>query len=216
MIVKVPISLFASCVGYCECIIVNHFHLGIKPKVSEAQLVGSRVHDQLEAEDKLIKRVEASDDELLNPLVDLDLERESVVVQINRGDFCYVGRVDKLVRLNGDVYIIDDKTSNHPSKAFIWPDRLAQLSAYCEGFKECFGGAINFNKLFLVVCQRGPEGQVFDQCIREYDNLLKNDLLTKMASFESVYNKESQPTPQSSINRCKACKYDCGFRLNNY
>ena len=82
MEIRVPVSEFASCMGFCQFRIVNTFHLKLKPKISRAQIKGSRVHQELERIDALVPREEVSEEQLLDPSFDLDIPREVMKVFI--------------------------------------------------------------------------------------------------------------------------------------
>ena len=214
MRIIVPIHKFASCMGYCQYIIKNHFQLGIKPEVTKAQVIGKKIHDELEEQDKLIKREEATDDELLDPDFDLDIPRETLKVSVfrkNLNNFIYVGRIDKAIRENGNIHIIDDKTS---SKSYIhfFPDVLLQLSCYCEGFIKKIRN-VSFNKIFLKVVQRNIKGEVMAEHEKEYDGNLRQSLIRNFNLFENIYNNTKEPEHHYNPNKCAACSYKCKFRM---
>jgi len=214
--VKIPVSVFASCIGYCKYHIINRFHLGIEPKRTQAQAIGQKIHDKLEEEDLLVEREEATKEELQDPMVDLDLPRESMFVSIertNKETFRYVGRMDKVVRSNGNMFIIDDKVSSSSQPKPLYPGRLAQLSCYCEGFTRNFSNEIAFNKIFFKVIQRDRHGCIINDTEREYDNPAKQNLNNNFELFESIFNKDTEPEHHNNPNKCRACTFDCKWRL---
>lgn len=211
---RVPVSVFASSVSYCQYYIINRFHLGIVPEISKAQLIGKKIHDRLEKEDLLIPREEATKEELLDPFVDLDLPRESMKISIertNKGDFLYVGRMDKVIREEGNIYIIDDKVSSKKRK--LYPDRILQLSCYCEGFTSNHAEQIAFEKIFFKVVQRNHDGDIIDETEREYSDKLKKSLIKHFGLFEGIFNKDVQPKHHHNPNKCRACGFKCFWRM---
>ncbi len=195
-------SKFAECMGYCQVQIINYFHLGIKPEITEAVRAGSEVHQKLEKLDKLIPRVKATRDELADPQVDLDIPRESLRVKIlrsNKNVFTYLGRIDKAIRKSGDVYIIDDRVSK-AAKSGHFQSKILQLSCYCEGFSRNYAGLLKFNGIIFQIVQR-------------YDRKRKRFLLENFRTFEKIYNKEIAPEHCGSAAKCGACSYGCEFRL---
>lgn len=178
MFVAVPMSKFAECMGYCQVQIINYFHLGIKPRITEVVRAGSEVHQKLEKLDKLIPRVKATIDELADPRVDLDIPRESLRVKIlrnNKNVFTYLGRIDKALRKSGDVYIIDDRVSRIV-RSGPFQSKILQLSCYCEGFSRNYAGLLKFNSIIFQIVQR-------------YDRKRKRFLLENFRTFEKIYNK---------------------------
>lgn len=212
--IHIPISKFASCMGYCQYVAINHFLLKIKPRISNEQILGRKVHYMLEKEDKLIPREKATEEEMLNPKVDLDIPRESLRVKIIRNNgtlFLYSGRIDKVVRENGNLIIIDDKVSRKPVK-HVFPDRIIQLLGYCEGFIKTFEN-IRFNKLFFSIIQRNEKKEILSEHKEEYTENLKKDLIRNFNLFENIINKKALPEHHFNPNKCSACSYDCRFRL---
>lgn len=211
---RIPISVFASCVGYCQYQIVNRFHLGLDPGVTKAQRIGAKVHKALEEADLLVEREEVSEDDLLDKNFDLDFPRESVRVLIDRFNkerFLYSGRIDKVVRKSGDIFVIDDKTTEKTREMF--PDRLAQLSCYCEGFASRFSETIAFDRIFFAVVQRDRKGEVLAEEQREYDSSMRDELEKSFHVFESVLNKTAEPCHHNNPNKCRACSFDCMWRI---
>lgn len=214
LLFKVPISRFASCIGYCQYIAINHFHFKIRPKITEAQLLGQRIHNKLEEEDKLIPREIPKEEELLNPKVDLDMPRESLNVKILRNNekkFFYYGRIDKAVRENGNVIIVDDKISKRALN-YVFPDRILQLSCYCEGFIRTFNN-IKFNKIFFNVIQRNEKGEILSEHKEEYNEELKKKLIRNFNLFENIINKKVTPIHHKNQRKCSACSYNCMFKI---
>jgi len=214
MVVVVPISEFASCMGYCQFRIINSFHLGLSPKVSAAQINGKKVHEELEDIDVLIPREAVTREDLLDPSVDLDIPRETLRVLIkrkNKNDFVYIGRMDKVMRLNGNIHIIDDKTTSKPRTIF--PDKPIQLSCYCEGFKENYSDFIAFNKIFFSVIQRDKNGSILQEDKEEFTKQTREMLMKKFDLFERILNKEIEPEHHNNINKCRACGFDCKFKI---
>lgn len=212
--IHIPISKFASCMGYCQYMIINHFLLKIKPRISNEQILGKKIHSMLEKEDKLIPREEAKEEELLNPKFDLDLPRESLRVKIIRNNgsrFLYSGIIDKAVRENGNLIIMDDKVSKKPLK-YVFPDRILQLSGYCEGFIKTFKN-IRFNKLFFSIIQRNEKKEILSEHKEEYTEDLKKDLIRNFNLFENIINKKALPEHHFNPNKCFACSYDCKFKV---
>lgn len=214
--IMVPISRFASCIGFCQHQVINFFHLGLKPRFTPTQKTGLEVHKRLEEEDKLIPRKEASKEELMDPMIDLDIAREAITVSIkreNQNKFLYMGRTDKIIRKGGNVYIIDDKVSPGEPREEPWPDRLIQLSSYCEGFLNNYSNLLKFNKVFLKVIQRNPGGEVVSEYEREYNQEMKDFLYQQFKIFEGLYNKTLNPEHHNNPNRCRSCTFECKWRL---
>ncbi|MBI5252838.1 MAG: hypothetical protein HY930_00345 [Euryarchaeota archaeon] len=215
MFVAVPMSKFAECMGYCQVQIINYFHLGIKPGITEAARAGSELHQKLEKLDKLIPRVKATRDELADPRVDLDIPRESLKVKIlrsNKNVFAYLGRIDKAIRKSGDVYIIDDRVSK-AAKSGPFQSKILQLSCYCEGFSRNYAGLLKFNSIIFQIVQRDLDGNIASNYAQKYDRKRKRFLLENFRTFEKIYNKEIAPEHCGSAAKCGACSYGCGFRL---
>lgn len=217
--VKINISDFSSCVGYCQFIIVNKYHLKLKPEPSPHLKRGAIVHKVLEEEDKLIPRKEATEDQLNDPLVDLDFTREGVWVCIERESlkrFRYIGRVDKIVRKAGDVHIIDDKVITSGKTPVPYSDKLLQLACYCEGFLRSYSNMLRFNRTFFNIVYRDETGRVVEEFRKEYESEMKGLLNQNFKLFEGIYNRVVKPEHHNNPNKCKACRFRsrCGFRLN--
>jgi CRISPR/Cas system-associated exonuclease Cas4 (RecB family) len=215
MFIAVPVSKFAECMGYCQLQIINYFHLGIKPRITEAARAGSELHQKLEKLDRLIPRVKATGEELADPQVDLDIPRESLRVKIlrsNKNIFAYFGRIDKAVRKNGDVYIIDDRVSRI-IRSEPFQSKILQLSGYCEGFSRNYAGLLKFRDIIFQIVQRDLDGNVISNYVQKYDRKRKRFLLENFKNFERIYNREIPPEHCNSAAKCSACSYDCDFRL---
>jgi len=202
--------------GYCEIKIINHYKLGISPKITKATIIGKKIHQDLEEADKLIPRETATEQQLKNPYVDLDFPREETKIVIDRSPFIYIGRIDKCIRLDGNVVIIDDKVSKS-GKVFERPfmDKILQLSCYCEGFLNGYSNLLVFNKIFFKVVQRDIDGNVISEYEEEYNEKLRNLLIGKFQRFEDIYNQKIQPEHCNNANKCRACSYfhGCKWRL---
>lgn len=217
MLVLVPVSKFAECMGYCQLQIVNYFRLGIKPRITMEAKIGREVHQRLEELDKLIPRVKATREELADLNADLDIPRESLRVKIDRANknfFVYLGRIDKAIRRNGDIYIIDDKVSKSGIiRDEPFPSRILQLSCYCEGFARNYARLLKFNDLIFQSVQRDLEGNVISNYVRKYDKEQKRFLHENFKNFERIYNQEIPPEHCNSAAKCAACGYECSFRF---
>ena len=214
--INVPISKFAAFMGYCEVQIINFYHLEIRPQITSQQILGKKIHKDLEEIDKLIPREKATEAQLKNPSVDLDFPRESIFVSIDRTPFSYIGRIDKCIRTDGNIVIIDDKTSKSQkiyNKPF--PDRILQMCCYCQGFLDAYSVLMAFNKILFRVVQRDANGNVLSEYEGEYDKSMSDLLSTKFQRFEEIYNKKLQPEHCNNPNKCKACSYFqvCEHRL---
>lgn len=215
MFVAVPVSKFAECMGYCQMQVINYFHLGMKPGMTGAAMLGSEVHRELEKLDKLIPRVKATTDELADPQVDLDIPRESLRIKIlrsNKNLFAYLGRLDKAIRKNGDIYIIDDRVSR-VIRSEPFQSKILQLSCYCEGFSRNYAGLLKFKDIIFQIVQRDLDGNVVSDYVQKYDIKQEKFLLQNFRTFEKIYNKEIAPEHCGSEAKCAACSYDCDFRL---
>jgi hypothetical protein len=216
--VKVNISDFSSCVGYCQFIIVNKYHLKLRPEPSPHLRRGALVHRILETEDKLIPRKEATEEQLMNPLVDLDFTREGVYVcieRVNQNRFRYIGRVDKIVRKDGDVYIIDDKVIAPGKTPVPYSDKFLQIACYCEGFLRNYSYLLRFNRMFLNIVYRDSKGRVLEEFKKEYESEMKDILHQNFKVFEDIYNGARKPEHHNNPNKCKACRFrsSCKFRV---
>lgn len=214
--VFVPIYLFAQCIGYCQ-VIINHFYLGIKPRFSKEKYIGGVVHRSLKRVDDLIPKKKLSGEELKDPSIDFDTPREEFKVKIERETpFVYLGRLDKIIRKGGNVYVIDDKIQTQPLKQnqTIYPDRLAQLSSYCEGFVRSYPD-IAYDKIFLKVVRRDDKGNPLSEFEKEYNEELQSQLLDNFEIFESVYSKKAEPLHCGSSGKCRMCGYNykCSYKL---
>ncbi len=206
--------------GYCQLIILNHFHLHIKPELAKIQIKGQELHQKLEDKDKLIPRTEATKEELKNPRIDLDILRETIKVLIqrkNKNVFLYMGRIDKVIRTNGNVYIIDDKITKSKiiySEPFL--DRTLQLCSYCEGFKQNYSKSIGFKNIIFKIVQRDIKNNILSEYEKKYDDTLKKNLFQKFELFEKIYNQDILPTHHNNVNKCNACRYiDCAYKLKS-
>ena len=214
--IYVAISEFTSAMGYCEIKIVNKFHLDVKPVITQYQVAGKKIHKDLEDQDKLLPREKATEQQLKDPAVDLDFPRETNFISIERLPFVYVGRIDKVVRQGGDIVIIDDRVSKNPlTSGRPFPDKLMQLSCYCEGFIQNYAKTISFNRMMFKFVQRNQEGDVVFDYQQEYDDAMKSMLLEKMQRFEDIVNKNAEPNHCNNAKKCAACSYFtvCKFRL---
>lgn len=209
--IYIPIHQFAGFMGYCEIKIINHYHIGISPRMTQEKIMGQKIHKALEEADKLVPREKATKQQLKDPGVNLDFPREEIKVAIDRSPFIYIGRLDKFIRLNGDAIIVDDKVSKSEKiykKPF--PDKIIQLCCYCEGFLQAYNNTMSFNKILLRVVQRDINGNILYEYEEEYDESLKKFLLDKFQRFEDIYNQKVQPDHCNNINKCTACSYSDG------
>lgn len=214
--INIPISKFSAFMGYCEIQIINFYHFEVSPKVTRQQILGKKIHKELEDSDKLVPREDATEAQLKNPHVDLDFPRESIFVSISRLPFAYIGRIDKCIRTDGNIIIIDDKISKSEkiyNKPF--PDRILQMCCYCQGFLDAYSRLLSFNKVLFRVVQRDTNGNVLSEYESDYDKSMKDLLFAKFQRFEDIYNKKLQPEHCNSLNKCKACSYfhGCKHRL---
>ncbi len=219
--VKVNISDFASGIGYCQYLVVNKYHLNLRPKETIFLQKGRMAHKTLEEEDKLVPRREATKEELMDPFFPLDFTREGVQVSIERENmnlFRYVGRTDKIIRANGSVIILDDKViSTGIPRESVYPDRLIQLSAYCEGFIRNYSHMLAFNEICFKIVQRNPDNEILKETMFSFDEEARELLQKSFTLFESLYNKTAQPQHHNNPNKCRACRYFdcCQWRLVN-
>jgi hypothetical protein len=214
MSIRVSISEFASCMGYCQFRIINTFHLKLKPRISLAQIKGNKVHGELERIDSLIPREEVTEEQLSDSSFDLDIPREVLKVFIkreNKNEFLYVGRIDKAERKDGNIYIIDDKTTRmaHP----VYFDNILQTSCYCEGFTSVFSEMIKFDKIFFKIVQRDLNGNVIQEVLNEFDSDVKNVLHSNFEIFEKIVNKEIQPNHHGNAKKCSKCGFECQWKV---
>jgi len=184
------------------------------PKIAEAQIVGKRMHEKLEEEDLLMPREAASEEELSDSSVDLDIPREAVQIVIerfNKEKFYYIGKPDKIVRKNGNVLIIDDRITKKKHEPY--PDKILQLCCYCEGFVRNFSNKVAFNKIFFKIVQRDSNGKILQEVERGYTDDLKEMLAENFSVFESIFNKDIRPTHHNNGNKCRACGFNCKWRM---
>jgi len=215
--VTVPVSRFAAFMGYCQIGIINHYELKLEKVISPAIKLGKKIHSELEEEDKLIPRKKATKEELSDPLFDLDMPRESLMIHIrreNKNIFGYLGRLDKVIREKGTIYIIDDKITKNGRvwhKPFL--DKRVQLAAYCEGFVTRYPEIV-FNEIIYLVVQRDQNGTVLKEFPQVYDQEQKDFLLENFETFEGIYNGDIDPVHCGNPNKCRACGYkDCQHKL---
>jgi hypothetical protein len=215
----IPIHDFASSMGYCQFITINKFHKRLVPEVKKAQIDGQMLHLKLEELDKMIPRKEATIEDLLNKDVDLDIPRETIRVAIkrkNKIEFFYIGKIDKVIRKNGNVIVIDDKTTN---KKILnkqpFPDRILQLCCYCEGFIQNYSEFIKFDKIYFKVVQRDQNNNIIFEYMREYDDTFRNLLKQNFEIFENICNNIIRPMHHNNPNKCRACSFfkDCEWKL---
>jgi hypothetical protein len=214
MEIRVPVSEFASCMGYCQFRIVNTFHLKLKPSISKAQINGKKVHDELKDIDLLVPREIVTEEQLLDPSFDLDIPREVLKVFIkreNKNEFVYVGRMDKAERKDGNIYITDDKTTGriHP----VYFDNILQTSCYCEGFRNVFSEMIKFDKIFFNIVQRDFKGNVVQEVLNEFDSDVKNVLYSNFEVFEKIVNKDLEPSHHGNSKKCSKCGFECQWKV---
>ena len=220
--VKVNISAFASAMGFCQQRIINELHLGMRQAVSQKMQAGKALHMRMQNEDELIPRKEATKEQLMDPLVDLDFARERIQVSIQRenvNSFIYTGLTDKVVRIGGDVYIFDDKTVSDTGKIYEkpFPDRLLQLCAYCEGFLYNYSSMIKFSRLFFKIVYRDQNGKIIHEYKKEYTREFRDFLLKNFEVFESIFNRSKEPEGQVNPNKCRSCGFlECGKRISGY
>ncbi len=209
--IVIPVHSFASCMGYCQYITINKFHKKLIPEVKEAALRGQERHLKLEELDKLVPREEVTAKDLMNKKVDLDIPRETLRVairRVNQNEFIYLGRMDKVVRERGNIIVLDDKTTSKKSvPRQLFTDRLLQLCSYCEGFVRNYSGAVSFDKIYFKVVQRDADNNVLFECVREYNDALKENLRRNFELFESVYNKAIRPMHHNNPNKCRVCSF---------
>ena len=215
--VNVSISSFASAMGFCQYRIINEFHLGMKQKTTYKMMKGKMVHWELEQKDLLIPRREATQEELMNPNIDLDFAREKIQVAIQRENvnrFIYRGVTDKIVRINGDVYVYDDKVTSN-GKCYVSNDKILQLCAYCEGFLRNYSHMIKFNRIFFKLIFRDSEGKVIEEYTKEYTDEFKKFLIKNFELFESIFNKTKPPAHHHNPKKCMSCGFlHCKERIN--
>lgn len=218
-IVKINISDFSSCIGYCEFIIVNKYHLKLKPELTHYIKRGSMIHKILEIEDKLIPREEATKEQLMDPFVDLDFTREGIYVcieRVNMNKFRYIGKVDKVIRQNGNIYIIDDRVVSQNKNITLYLDKFLQTACYCEGFLRNYSHFLRFNKIFINIIFRDNEGRILEEFKKEYNSNIKNYLNEKFMLFEEIYNRVRKPKHHNNPKKCNACKFrkNCNFKVD--
>lgn len=193
----------------------------MRPEEAKIQIDGQKLHKKLEDKDKLIPRREATKKELKNPHIDLDIPREMVKVLIqrkNKNNFHYMGRIDKVIRTNGNIYIIDDNiTKSKIIHSEPFTDRTIQLCSYCEGFKQNYSKSIGFKNIIYRIVQRSTEGKILKEYEKEYDNSSKKFLFQNFQLFEGIFNQEIPPMHHNNINKCRACRYtDCAYKLKSW
>ena len=216
--VTVPVSRFAAFMGYCQIGIVNHYELKLERVVSPEAKLGKKVHSDLEERDKLVPRKKATKEELKDPKVALDITRESLRILIqreNKNRFSYLGRIDKVVRADGALYIIDDKITKS-GKTWRQPflDKRIQLAAYCEGFVLTYPD-IAFDEIVYKVVQRDQKGEILKEFDQPYDSEQRNFLIGNFETFEGIYNGDIDPMHCGNPNKCRACGYkDCQHKLD--
>jgi hypothetical protein len=219
--VKVNISSFASSMGFCQQRIINEFHMGMKQALSKKMQAGKALHWKLEEQDLLIPRKEATQEQLMDPGIDLDFAREKIQVCIQRDNvnrFVYTGLTDKVVRIGGDIYIYDDKTVSDEGKIYERPflDKTLQMCAYCEGFLNNYANMIKFNKIFFKLIFRNAEGKILYDYKKEYRGEFRDMLLKNFELFESVFNKAKKPEEQNNPNKCRSCGFlGCEKRMSS-
>lgn len=216
--VSVPVSRFAAFMGYCQIGIINHYELKLEKVISPEIKLGKKVHSELEEKDKLIPRKEATKEELKDPAVDLDIPRESLMVSIrreNKNIFGYLGRLDKVIRKDGDIFIIDDKiTKNGRVWNTLFLDKRVQLTAYCEGFVLRYP-EIAFNEINYTVIQRDKSSTILKEFNHVYDQAERDFLLENFETFEGIYNGDIDPMHCGNSNKCRACGYkECQHKLS--
>ena len=146
---------------------------------------GRLIHDDLEA---LLERAVGGEVEVVG---------HEVEVNLKFGDATLVGRIDALVRINGEQVVVEYKTASHPPEV-PYPAHVFQVQAYMAAVGAKYAAIEYFSKGWGGI--RG-----FDV---EYDPKFMDLIGERVQALEEAFAKgEAPPRPAVPLEECSWCVY---------
>lgn len=203
---RIPVSTFASAMGYCEYK-VPLIAKGVRPTETEEMKSGTKIHRDAELKEEkeveIIKLPIAEIKRLLKEGERIDFKMEGMTGLLIHGNFTYIGRMDKVLNVTQRGFEIHELKTCSRLTDVVYDGYMLQGLAYAEIARRKLGIPITKGKIVIEKQERLTKEKII------LERRVTKDLIAwfyqKMLRFESLYLEQANAKHHNNRIKCLSC-----------
>lgn len=216
-LVRVPVSLFAATMGYCEvqAVLVGK---GIRPIQTESMRLGTKLHSALQQQEKKEKEIRSATEKELWTMVQsgigVEIAWEGMVGFLRFQSIVLAGRMDKVQFLPEQKgFVITDVKTTRSETPRVYANEWLQGMAYATMMAKKMGLSLEKGMIEIEKRHAVTKKVLLTERVK-ISEALNEWFLQNVARFEALYHRKTEPLLHNNPRKCAACnpafKNHCG------